>query len=88
MFRKMSNLFFVRERSLWLGLILGCGLSGCTTMAEYTRMQRALGMEIIELRQGKDKHAGLLKNQTEELAKLRAEAVSYTHLTLPTILRV
>ena len=73
MFRKMSNLFFVRERSLWLGLILGCGLSGCTTMAEYTRMQRALGMEIIELRQGKDKHAGLLKNQTEELAKLRAE---------------
>ncbi len=71
MLRQIKETFFVGYG--WSIFVLGWGVSGCTTMAEYTRMQRALGMEIIELRQGKDKNAGLLKSQTDELAKLRTE---------------
>lgn len=70
MFRRIERQF----RGLYiLGLLSAWGLSGCTTTAEYTRMQRALGMEIIELRQGKDKNAGLLKSQMDELAKLKGD---------------
>lgn len=56
----------------WGGLLgLALVMTGCTTRAEYVRMQRALGAEIIELRQGKDKNKELLKSQEKDLFRLQ-----------------
>jgi chemotaxis protein MotB len=53
-------------------LLLATPLFGCVTGAEYTRMQQALGMEIIELRQGSDKSRNLLKEQDAFVQQAKA----------------
>lgn len=66
-----------------LGAVLSLS-SGCVPNTEYLRMQRALGAEIIELRQGKKRNAAEYKAMRKEVAdlklKLKGKDVKYAKL--------
>jgi chemotaxis protein MotB len=60
----------------WL-LLMGVALllsSGCVMQTEYLRMQRALGAEIIELRQGKKLNAKQVKALQQKVSALEAQS--------------
>ena len=77
--RAVQNIF------LAMSLLLAAGSAQADIIAPDTLIQNTVQEVLAIVKQDKDIQAG---NQTKVLALVDAKAVSYTHLTLPTILRV
>lgn len=64
MLKRKQKCNWFRIMSLW---IVAVGSTGCVTQAEYVRMERALGVEILSLRQRRDEGF----KRTQELERAR-----------------
>ncbi len=72
--KKRFNLFPLLALSL-LSLLFS---SGCVMRAEYMRMQRALGAEIIELRQRREQQLKAVEEKQKEIEALKSKIAQVT----------